>query len=191
VLQQRIAEAQFVVLSANAVRATTGAPVADPYALREYDGHTVAIVGLTGGQGTDEITVRDPVAVASKVVAEVVSRADVVIILSHAGPSLDQQIAEVVPGIDLIVSGGKFGQITMPQSSESTPAPRGSGDAETLVFHADEASPGHAGRRIGVARLVFDDQGRIVEHDWQRLRLGPEIESDPVIAEWITTHREP
>jgi 2',3'-cyclic-nucleotide 2'-phosphodiesterase (5'-nucleotidase family) len=175
VLRQRIAEAEFVVLSANAVSSDTGELVAVPYTLQAFDGHQAAIIGLSGGSGTPEISILDPLETAQSVVAQVMPRADVIILLSHAGTSIDQQIAENVPGIDLIISGGKF-ELATPWRSEKT---------GTLILHADEASPGHAGRRLGIARLTFDTQGQLVEQAWQRLDLSQDIPEDPEMANWV------
>jgi 2',3'-cyclic-nucleotide 2'-phosphodiesterase (5'-nucleotidase family) len=174
VLQREI-EAEFALLSADAVVAATGESVVAPYVLREFDGHTVAIVGLSGGSDGEEIAVRDPVETVREVVAKVETHADVIILLSHADTSTNQQIAEAVPGIDLIISGGKL-QLADPWRSEKT---------GTLILHADEATPGHAGRMLGVARLAFDAEGLLVGHSWQRLKLGPEIADDPAMATWI------
>ena len=106
-LRARMAEAKFPMLSANAVVTGTADLVAKPYAVREFAGHRVAVVGLSGGNGTTEIGVRDPLAAAQKIVPEARKEADIVILLSHAGQMIDQQIADQVPGIAAIVSGGE------------------------------------------------------------------------------------
>ena len=175
VLRQRIAEAEFAVLSADAVLSDTGELVAVPYTLRAFDGYQVAIIGLSGGGGVPGILILDPLETAQNVVAQVMPLADVIILLSHAGTSIDQQIAENVPGIDLIISGGKF-ELATPWRSEKT---------GTLILHADEASPGHAGRRLGIARLTFDTQGQLVEQAWQRLDLSQDIPEDPEMMDWV------
>lgn len=175
VLRQRIAEAEFAVLSADAVLSDTGELVAVPYTLRAFDGYQVAIIGLSGGGGVPGILILDPLETAQNVVTQVMPLADVIILLSHAGTSIDQQIAENVPGIDLIISGGKF-ELATPWRSEKT---------GTLILHADEASPGHAGRRLGIARLTFDTQGQLVEQAWQRLDLSQDIPEDPEMMDWV------
>jgi len=175
VLRQRIAEAEFAVLSADAVLSDTGELVAVPYILRTLDGYQVAIIGLSGGGGVPGILILDPLETARNVVTQVTPLAEVIILLSHAGTSIDQQIAENVPGIDLIISGGKFNLAT-PWRSEKT---------GTLILHADEASPGHAGRRLGIARLTFDTRGQLVEQAWQRLDLSQEISEDPEMMDWV------
>jgi 2',3'-cyclic-nucleotide 2'-phosphodiesterase (5'-nucleotidase family) len=179
-LRQRMAEAEFPMLSANAVVSDAGESIADPYVLREFDGHTIAIVAISGGDvsggsGTQRIAVRDPLETARTLLAEVTLQADVVILLSTAGQETDLQIAETVPGIDLIIS-GDTSQLAAPWQIEKT---------GTLVLHADNAAPGHAGRNVGIAYLAFDQDGKLVEQEWQRLALGPEVASNPTIANWV------
>ncbi len=185
VLRKRMAEAQFAVLSANAVEATTGELVAEPYVLRQFDNHTIAIVAVSGSSSesgdanhaseTPEITVRDPFETARTLVPQLMSQADVIVLLSTAGQDIDQQIAEVIPGVDLIIAGDAY-QLTTPWRDEGT---------GTLILHADDAYPGHAGRRMGVAHLAFDKGGQLVAHRWQRLNLGPEIATDAEMANWV------
>jgi 2',3'-cyclic-nucleotide 2'-phosphodiesterase (5'-nucleotidase family) len=175
VLRQRIAEAEFAVLSANAVVSPTGEWVATPYVLRQVGDQQVAIIGLSGGKGTSEITVLDPLETAQTVVARVARQADAIILLSHAGALTDQQIAETVPGIGLIVSGGQF-KLSTPWRSEKM---------GTLIVHADQASRGHAGRVLGIARLTFDTGGRLVQQKWQGLNLSPDVTDDPEMTIWV------
>jgi 5'-nucleotidase len=175
VLRQRVAEAEFAVLSANAVVLVTEELVATPYVLRRLGDHQVAIVGLSGGGETSEIGLLDPVEAAEATVAEVASQADVIILLSHAGALTDQRIAETVPGIDLIISGGQR-EFASPWRSEKT---------GTLVAHADQASKGHAGRVLGIARLTFDGAGQLIQQTWEGLNLSPEIADDPAMTTWV------
>ena len=175
VLQQRIAEAKFAVLSANAVVSATGKLLATPFVIREFGGHKAAIVGLSGGGGTAEIAVRDPLKTAQTAVTQAASQADAVILLSHAGETVDRQIADTVPGITLIVSSGPFA-LVMPWRSEKTGA---------SIVHADEATSGHAGRRIGIAALTVEPSGKMGQLNWQRVDLGPEIADDPAMIEWL------
>jgi 5'-nucleotidase/UDP-sugar diphosphatase len=181
VLRQRVAEAEFALLSANAVVSGTGELITTPYLLREFDGHKVAVIGLSGGSGTPEIAVLDPAETARALVAELARQADVIILLSHAGTPVDQQIAEALPKVDLIVSGGQL-QLASPWRSEKTGA---------LILHADQATPGHAGRKLGIARLTFDAGGRLVAQEWQGVDLTPEIPDDPALATWVQQQMGP
>jgi len=179
VLRQRIAEAEFAVLSANAVASSDNELIASPYVVLPLEGHRVALVGLTGDPGTAEVTVLNPLQTAQTVVAELATQADVIILLSQAGDAINQQIAEAVPGVDLIVSGGKS-QVASPSQSGTT---------RTLILHADQASPGHAGRNLGLAQLSFDAQGRLVKQTWKQVSLGTEIADDPELSQWVQAQR--
>ncbi len=180
-LRARMAEAKFATLSANAVVAGTQELVAKPYTVREFAGQRIAVVGLSGGNGTAEIDVRDPVAAAQKIVSEARKEADIVILLSHAGYMIDQQIADQVPGIAAIVSGGD-GARQKAWESTVTGVP---------VYHADQGLPGHAGRMLGVGKLNFDAGGKLKAQKWQQVPLNPGIADDPTIAAWATEQIKP
>jgi len=176
VLQQRMAEARFAVLSANAVTRSTGKPVAKPYVMRELGRHRVAIIGLSDANAqvaTPDFTILDPLKTAQAVVPQLATQADVLILLSHAGMAADQQIAESVPGIALIISGGP--------SAFATPWRSKSG---TLILHADEAMPGHAGRVVGIAALAFEN-GQLIQYNWQQVGLDPKIADDAAMRDWV------
>lgn len=173
-LQQRIQELPFPVLSANAVRADSGQLWLEPYVIKEISGRRVAIIGLTAPITTEEIIVLDPLPAAQQAVAQVKAQADVIILLSHAGLETNTQILNAIPEIDLIISGG---------GQNYTPTPVVTQDNRILV-HADVAVPGHAGRYVGVGQWIFSPQGQIIRYEWQQIGLGPEIADDPDMAQW-------
>jgi 5'-nucleotidase/UDP-sugar diphosphatase len=186
VLRERIAEANFAVLSANVVDVASGAPVATPYLVRELGeyGLRVGIIGLSGGPGDSKVSVADPLETAAKIVPQVAAEAEVVVVLSHAGLATDQRIAETVPGIDVIISGATYAP---DGASEATAfeTPWYAPTTGVMVVQADDPSPGHAGRRLGIARLNFDSEGQVAEQTWQRLLLGQEIVDDAEMARWL------
>ncbi len=177
-LRARMAEARFPMLSANAVLTGTDELVAQPYTVRELAGHRIALIGLSGGSGTAEVAVRDPLAAAGKIVPEARLVADIVILVSHAGQMIDQQIADQVPGIAAIVSGGMGARRTAWESA-ATGVP---------IYHADQALPGHAGRMLGVGKLNFDAGGKLLSQKWQHIALNPEIADDPAMSAWVQEH---
>jgi 2',3'-cyclic-nucleotide 2'-phosphodiesterase (5'-nucleotidase family) len=180
-LRARMAEAKFAMLSANAVLTGAEELVTQPYAVRALAGHRIALVGLSGGNGTDEIAVLDPLAAAQKIVPEARKEADIVILLSHAGRMIDHQIADQVPGIAAIVSGGDGARQTAWESAV-TGVP---------VFHADQAMTGHAGRMLGIGKLNFDAGGKLKSQKWQQYPLNPSIADDPTMAAWVQEQTEP
>jgi 5'-nucleotidase / UDP-sugar diphosphatase len=174
-LGSRIQEAQFAILSANAVDRNTTALIAKPYVLRDLGGHRVVIIGLSGAGDTDAIAVRDPLSAVKSVVAETEARADEIIILSSASQAVNRAIADGVPGVTAVVEGG----------SGATASPWASSRTGTPVFHADQASPGHAGRLVGVAKLALDGSGKLTDYIWQQVSLGPEVKEDAAMAAWV------
>ena len=177
-LRARMVETRFAFLSANALEKATGKPVATPYIVREFAGYRVAIIGLSGSEdtakGTTEIVVQDPLAIIQALVPQVAQQADVIILLSHAGLEVDQRIADTVPGIAAIVSGGPGAQA----------APIVSAVTGTPIYHADAASAGHAGRLLGAGTLVVNPGGALASQTWQLWSLGPEVADDPAVAAW-------
>lgn len=175
VLRERLKEARFAVLSANALDPATGKPIAEPYVIREIGGYRVAIVGLTGQDPAGAFSVQDPVTTAEAVVTVVRPLADIIILLSNCGVAVNQQIADRVTGISAIVGGGS-GPPGKPWVSQVTGTP---------LFQADQASPGHAGRVVGIGRLQFDADGALTAHDWRSLPLTPDVTDDAEMAAWV------
>jgi 2',3'-cyclic-nucleotide 2'-phosphodiesterase (5'-nucleotidase family) len=174
-LRQRMNEAKFAILSANAVVSPTGEAIAPAYVVREMAGHRVGIVGLSDGPGTAEIAVRDPLVAAQQAVTALKGQADLIFLVSHLGLAENHRIADAVPGITAIVSGGDE-VLSEAWQSKVTGA---------LVFDADHGSLGHAGRYLGAAQLSFDATGKLTAQTWQRLALSPEVTDDPAMAAWV------
>ncbi|HUV93284.1 MAG TPA: hypothetical protein VMX14_00450 [Anaerolineae bacterium] len=173
-LRERMAEAQFPVLSANACLTGTTELLTDPYVVLAMADHRVGILGLTDAGGTEEVVATDPVLAARKWLPRLQRMADIIILLSHAGLDIDQVIAGQVPGIDVIVS-GHTGSLTQPIVS------RPSG---TILLHADHAVRGSAGTRLGIAHLSFDKAGSLAEYEWRKIILTSEFGEDPEVAAW-------
>lgn len=173
-VRQRMSEAHFPFLSANAVVARTGAPLAQPFVVRTIGAQRVALIGLSDIVTATDILVNEPQAAARAAVAEVAGQADIIILLSHAGLAVDQAIAATVPGIDVIVSGGPG----------APPDPARQPTTGVLIVHADEAHPGHAGRVLGQHVLDFDAAGQLQQEQIAYIQLGPEIADDAAAAAW-------
>lgn len=178
VLQKRIAEAQFPILSANVLRTNTGQPFVTPYIIKNMGGYRVAILGLTDIETINTILSKDarvfklldPLEAARHTVAELRQQADLVIVISHLGTQLNRQLADTVPGIDVIVGG---------QVAEWAYEPWRSQVNGTLLIEAEVPSPGHAGRQIGVLRLQFEDGRGITDYTWENVTLTPDYGDDP------------
>jgi 5'-nucleotidase/UDP-sugar diphosphatase len=178
-IAQRMAEANFPILSANVTVAETGELLAQPYALLDVGGRQMGVIGLTGQAAIPGVEIAPPIDAARSTVKELGGQVDVIILLSHAGLQVNRQIAAEAEGVDLIVSGGSDGFTDAPEVAENG----------TVIVHADLSSTGHAGRRIGVGSWHFDAQGRLTAQGWERVTLGPEFIDDPEMAAWVEAHR--
>jgi 2',3'-cyclic-nucleotide 2'-phosphodiesterase (5'-nucleotidase family) len=112
-LYRRYHDAPFAVLAANVNHHP--APEIDPpipsfwqpYRIFDVAGTKAAVIGL----GTDEyiqtsqIRVTDPAEAVEPLIAELKKKCDVVVILSHLGHKKDRELAEKIPGINVIVGG--------------------------------------------------------------------------------------
>jgi 2',3'-cyclic-nucleotide 2'-phosphodiesterase (5'-nucleotidase family) len=183
-IRQRMHEAEFPFLSANVVLTETGELFAQPYVLKEAEGRRIAVIGLTEEVRLRDVEILDPVSSLRRVLDELSGQADLFVLLSHAGLQTNQGIAHQLQSIqeaskiDLIISGGGQGYTLEPQLVEGQPP----------LVQADTASPGHAGRRVGVGLWWFDDSGRMVALDWMSLALTPDVPEDPDIAGWVAAH---
>ena len=120
-MQQEIAD--FPFLAANIYKTDNGSRLFKPYELFEYNGLTVAVMGVT----TDDtqklafadnikgLEFRNPVEVAKDLVPELEEKADIIIAATHMGYYADAKhggnapgdvtLARAVDGIDMIVGG--------------------------------------------------------------------------------------
>ncbi len=109
VLRQRIGEARFPVLGAN----VEGMKDLKPYALKEVEGVRIAVIGIvtedapvtTHPRNVVGLKFLPIVSTVKRYVKELRQKADVIIVLSHAGLNMDMLLAERVKGIDVIVGG--------------------------------------------------------------------------------------
>ena len=175
-LEERITEAEFPMLSANARWRETGELVAEPFVIRQVADHHLAILGLTEAGETELMAVSDPLQAAREWLPALRREADLVILLSHAGFEANKAIAAQVPGIDVVISGGgiDFG---------------GDKGAGGLVVQAEVSTPGNAGKVVGVASLRFDEGGELKQHQWERVPLVPEVAEDSEMADWLSKLR--
>jgi 2',3'-cyclic-nucleotide 2'-phosphodiesterase (5'-nucleotidase family) len=174
-IRERMAEAAFPMLSANAYDASSGELLAKPYYITDAGSHRVAVIGLTGAAQIAGVAIADPLKTAQEVVTTLAGKADILILLSHAGLDVNEQIAQAVPEIDLIVSGG--GQRMTPNAE--------AGAGNPVVVHADVPTIGHAGRRLGVGPLGFDAAGMLQGYQWESLALGSDIPDNAAMRAWV------
>ncbi len=179
VLRQRMEEAEFSILSANAVMAETDQLFATPYVIKEIGDHKAAIIGLTNQEAAQtvggDIAVLDPLETLKGIMGEVSKKADVIIVLSHLGTVVDLQLAGEVEGIDLIVGG---------QSRDVLNPPLWIEESGTVI-----AQVGYQGRWIGVVRLELDSQGAVAGHEGQVVVLTDKVADDPEMRAFLDQYK--
>jgi 2',3'-cyclic-nucleotide 2'-phosphodiesterase (5'-nucleotidase family) len=144
--------------------------------------YRIGVIGLTR-QVDGELSgfeVLDPVGVLTKLVPEVGLQADSVVLLTNLGYRSALELAEVVPGIDLVVA-------ALPRQlpDHAARAPK----TGTLVVTAEQPLPRHSGRRVGKLAVTVGSDGRLGSEVWESIALGPEIADDPDMRELLDEYR--
>jgi 5'-nucleotidase / UDP-sugar diphosphatase len=178
VLKKRIAEAQFPVLGAN----VEGIDGLKPYVITDVGGVKVAILGVVTDDTPVSTHPRNVVGLAFKNAADTLARtvpelrkqADVIVVLSHVGYSVDRQLAEQVPGIDLIVGGHSHTRVDNPSRV-----------GETVVAQAWEH-----GKTLGVIDITVEN-GHVTGIDGRLDEIRPDPGAqDPAVASLVETFRK-
>jgi len=177
VLRQRMADADFPMLSANLQLAGEDTLFSTPYILRQVGGHTVALIGLTWDEvrlPSEEFVLLDAEEALRTYVAEVSPQADIIIVLSNMGHEGDLGLAAKVPGIDLFV--GSRSRIALPQAMRDF-------TNDTLVVQA-----GSLGQWFGRIKLHFDASGVVTRHDDELLLLTEDYSDDAEMRAFLDSY---
>ena len=173
VLGQRMEEAAFPMLSANAVASGTSDLAAQPYVLVDVAGRRVGILGLTSPppERLAGFQVLDAETAATRYVPELREQgAELVILLTNVEFRAATELASRVRGIDLVIA-AQPGQL--PNSAVQVP---GTG---TLAVVAEQPLVRHSGRRVGRLAVMLGPDGVLSEPVWQSVPMGPELADDP------------
>ncbi|NQU02967.1 MAG: metallophosphoesterase, partial [Syntrophaceae bacterium] len=175
VLMKQQKWAEFHFLSANIVKGEIGEPLFRRYILKDFDGLTVAIFGLT----TEEVPILTPpehtktlkfkgiIDTARALVPELRREADIVIALTHAGlwedsgqghkTAGDLKLAQEVSGIDIIIGGHSHTAMKEPRIVK-----------DTIIVQAGAYS-----EYVGRLDIAFDsDKGDIRDHTFHLIPVN-------------------
>lgn len=184
-------ESQFPWICANLVDAKTGKLFLPPYVIRNIGGVRVAFIGLITQLldqhpapyvGAQELGVKviPGAEVAAKLVPELRKQADIIVVLSHLGRTLDVALAQTVPGIDIILGGHSHSVIRTPQMVSVGAQTAYSAGAVPVV------QAGSWGRWMGRTKVVFhrNDDGRytLMSCKGDLVTIDKSIPDDPKIA---------
>jgi 5'-nucleotidase/UDP-sugar diphosphatase len=180
-LQERVAEAEFPVLSGNVHLSGDDELFVEPYAIIAVGDFRVGILGLTGVPELvpPGFAIDDPVNAARRYLPEVAEQADMVIILSHLGWIENVRLIDLSQDVDLIVGGGR-----LPVSGQ----PLRSGVTGTRLTQAEQPTSGHAGRYIGQWDVVLGVAGEVTFNGWRMIPLLPDYPDDPAVVELLSRY---
>jgi 2',3'-cyclic-nucleotide 2'-phosphodiesterase (5'-nucleotidase family) len=178
VLEQRIAEAEFHILSANIRLSDSDALFAEPYAMIPVGDLRVGVLGLTGipEKVPAGFTIDDPFDAARRYLPAVIENSDLVIILSHLGWIENVRLAELSSDVDLIVGGGNIPMGGQPHRAAGT---------GTRLTQAERSVAGHAGRYIGQWGIVLGSDGSAAFKEWHMIPLLPDYPDDPAVVKLL------
>jgi 2',3'-cyclic-nucleotide 2'-phosphodiesterase (5'-nucleotidase family) len=184
VLQQRLEEAQFPLLSVNAVVSDTGELLVAPYAILEIGPFQVGVLGLTRlmQEPPDGIRVLDPLDALERYVPQLAAQVEVVVLLTNVRYRQALTLVRSVSGIDLLVAALPD---QLPDKVIRTP------DTGTWAIVADHPSPRHTGRRVGHLEVTIQGDGSLVDPSWVSLWLDAKFADDPEMKELLAGFLEP
>lgn len=174
-LKHEARAASIPVTCANLFERATGKPVFPPSRIVERDGLRIGVFALLGerfplGPARDSLELRDPENVAQQTIRDLRSRgAQVIVLLAHLGRVGGEDLANVVPGLDVVVLGSEIPVYT---------AGRRIGDA-IVTYGGDQ------GQHLGVATLELTPEGKVRSSDALVRTLGPDVHTQPDMQERV------
>jgi 2',3'-cyclic-nucleotide 2'-phosphodiesterase (5'-nucleotidase family) len=186
----------YPVLCANLTETATGKPLVRESEIRTLGQLKIGVFGLTTREAAGYPAAKEGLTIASEIetaqrMANALHReAGIVILISHAGEQVDEQIAAAAPGIDVIVGGHSHSRLPVGE----------------LMWHSDELKPKEMngtiivqayqwGGELGRLDLLLDKDERGVWHvDRYRERLIPvisDIPEDETVAAIVARYWKP
>jgi len=181
-LQRRVGEAQFPILSANALWSSTGELVVEPYTLLQVGSYRVGVIGLTRLPDVEypDFELLDPKESLSRYITEVDEQADTVVLLTSLRYRSALELVKDVRGVDLVVAALPN---QLPDRAVRVP------ETGTLAVTAEQAMPRHAGRRVGRLVVTLGSDGALVNEAWASIPLGPQVADDPEMKVLLDGYR--
>jgi 2',3'-cyclic-nucleotide 2'-phosphodiesterase (5'-nucleotidase family) len=164
------------------------------YVIDNWSGVKVAIAGLVTSEtrsypgAREAFDVEDPVEVAKRLVPELRTKADLVILVTHVGIQLDQKIASDVPGVDVIVGG--HSHTRLPHGLYQTALRPGPTDPKGTIIVQTGAWGGELGR---LDLTVERKKGRwsVAAYRDTLIALTAAIPGDPVVSKVVNYYWHP
>lgn len=180
-LRERIDEANFPILSANALWRDSRQLVAEPYVILTIGGHRIAVLGLTRlpDEELDGIDVAEPKEAVSFFVVEAANLADTLVLLTNLPLPSAIELAQDLEDLDLLVAAlpGQLPQQAIRLSSGA------------LAIVAEQPLARHVGRRVGRLVVWLESSGSFSSESWSSVPMGSDIADDLEMAVLLDGYR--
>ena len=171
-LVQRLGESKFTWFSSN-VTEVDGQPFPNvrrnvTFTARNGSGKEVRVgmFGLTlGSNAAAYVAYGEPLATAREQVAQLRDEVDVLIAVTHLSVATDIELAQNVPGIDLILGGHEHENTQVQRGPDFTPVLKADANARTVYVH----------------ELRYDVDTRRLHIDSRLRRITPDLADDPEV----------
>jgi 5'-nucleotidase/UDP-sugar diphosphatase len=195
-LKKLLGLASYPILCANVIETSTGKLLTRPYAIESVGPLKIGVFGLTTREAAtypaarEGLTFLDETETARRMVAELRPKADIIVLISHAGEQTDLRLAAEVPGIDVIVGGHSHTRIPSGDFVWRSDDLKEDEINGTIIVQAHQW-----GGEIGRLDLLFERDAKGAWHvDRYRARLipvTPDITDDVKVAAVVEKYWQP
>lgn len=172
----------FPTLACNVKDEETGRSFLKPYMIKEMDGITVGVIGLTypyvdetmPASFSDGLTFSRGIEEARASVEQLKGEVDLIVLVSHLGLPLDVRLASIVDGIDIVLSGHSHDRIEWPITVNGT-----------LVVQAGSSSS-------FLGRIdVLIESGKIADYQYRLISIDESFPEDEEAASLVAGILQP
>jgi 5'-nucleotidase / UDP-sugar diphosphatase len=195
-LKKLISMAKFPLLCANLTDNATGKPLVPPSEIRQLGLLKIGVFGLTTPSASgypaakDQLTIGNEIETARRMVDTLRREADVIILISHAGEKVDEEIAHKVPGIDVIVGGHSHTRLPIGQFIKLSDEKKLKSVNGTIIVQAYQW-----GGELGRLDLLFDKDEKnawhVAHYRERLLEVKPNIPEDAAVAAVVARYWKP
>ena len=195
-LKKFLGLARFQILCANLTENATGKQLVKPYEIRQVGSVKIGVFGITTPSASgypaakEGLTIGNEIETARRMVETLRRDASIVVLISHAGERADEQIANSVPGIDVIIGGHSHTRLpagTFIWRSDNLESRSVNG---TIIVQAFQW-----GGELGRLDLLFDkdERGiwRVARYRERLLPVTPDLAEDEKVAEVVNRYWKP
>ena len=170
--------------------------VIKPYAVLMVDGEKVGVIGAvtpdlplisSPGDNVKMLELMDSLNASVKALQE--QGVNKIVLASHLGYTLEQQVAATVPGIDVIVGGHSH---TLLGTFDNKDFPASEGEYPTIVENPDGnktllVAAWEWGKVFGRIKVDFDDAGAVTAWEGNPIPVTADIAEDTTSRQMLTT----